>query len=181
MKKFIWEKRPELLIEYDSKQREYYEKKDKRCIYEQWRRQLGIHKAGRNFPVMVAKKYFQDNKYCIEDNFLLVRNRKKRESNEGFKRLRKIFGKDRVRKVIEEADRIFSFRGKRVAGGDPDLFVFKNEKHFKSCFFVEVKENDQITENQKVLFPILETNLCPVFIARVKCRESAYNPRQEIG
>jgi hypothetical protein len=27
MKKSIWEKRPEILIEYDSIQREYYEKK----------------------------------------------------------------------------------------------------------------------------------------------------------
>ena len=76
------------MIEYDSKQREYYRERDKRCIYEQWWRQKGIHRAGGNFPVMVAKKYFQDSKYCAEDNFLLVRNRRKRESNEGFKRLR---------------------------------------------------------------------------------------------
>ena len=96
MKKSIWEKRPEILIEYDSEQREYYRKGDKRRIYEQWRRQLGIHKAGGNFPVMVAKKYFQDSKYCVEENFLLVRNRKKRESNEGFRRLCKIFGDERI-------------------------------------------------------------------------------------
>jgi hypothetical protein len=126
---------------------------------------------------MVAKKYFQDSKYCVEENFLLVRNRKKRESNEGFRRLCKIFGEERVRKVIEIADKSFSSKEKRIAGGDPDLFVFKNEKHFWPCFFVEVKENDQITENQKVLFPILETYLCPVLIARVRCREFIHNPR----
>lgn len=167
--------RPEILIEYDHKQREYYVKKDKRCIYEQWRRPLGIHKAGRNFPVMVAKKYFQDHKFCVEDYFYLVRNKKKRETMEAFRRFCRIFGEDRVRKVIEKADRIFSSRGKRISGGDPDLFVFKNERQFWSCFFVEVKENDQITKNQKALFPILETYLCPVFIARVRCRETAPN------
>jgi hypothetical protein len=175
MRKSIWEKRPEILIEYDSKQREYY-KKNRHCIYEQWKIPKGIHKAGGNFPVMVAKKYFQDRKYCVEDNFYLVRNRKKRESMEGFKRLCRIFGEQRIRRAIEKTDRIFSSRGKRVAGGDPDLFVFKNEKRFGPCFFVEVKENDQITENQKALFPILETYLCPVLIARVRCREPSHNP-----
>ena len=176
MKKTIWEKRPEILIEYDPIQKEYYRKKDKRCIYEQWRRQLGIHKAGRNFPVMVAKKYFQDSKYCVEENFLLVRNRKKRKCNEGFKRLSKIFD-ERITTVIKKADKMFSSSNKRVAGGDPDLFVFKNETDFWPCFFVEVKENDQITENQKALFPLLETYLCPVFIARVRCWELTHNSR----
>jgi len=176
MTKSIWEKRPEILIEYDSKQREYYRKKDKRCIYEQWERQMGIHKAGGNFPVMVAKKYFEKSKYVVEGNYLLVRNRKKRESMEAFKKLCRIFGEERIRKVIKKADKIFSSRGKRIAGGDPDLIVYKNENHFGSCFFIEVKENDQITENQKALFPIIEAYLCPVFIARVRCRESAHNP-----
>jgi len=71
---------------------------------------------------------------------------------------------------------VFPFRGKRRSGGDPDLFVLKDEKNIWSCFFVEVKENDQITENQKALFPIIETYLCPVFIARVRCREFTHNP-----
>ena len=176
MRKSTWEKRREILIEYDSKQREYYRESDKRCIYEPWGRQLGIHKAGGNFPVMVAKKYFQDNNYCVEDNFLLVRNRNKREGNEGFRRLCNILGEERIRKVINIANKSFSSKGKRIAGGDPDLFVFRNEKHFWSCFFVEVKEDDQITENQKALFPIIETYLCPVFIARVRCREVTHNP-----
>ena len=180
MKTPLWEKRPEIFIEYDSKQREYHREKDRRCIFEQWRKQLGIHKAGGNFPVMVAKKYFQDSEYSVEDDFLLVRNRRKRESNEGFKRLCRIFGEERINRVIAEADEVFSFRGKGKSGGDPDLFVFKDEKHSWSCLFVEVKEDDQITENQKILFPILETYLCPVFIARVRRREFTHNPRQEI-
>jgi hypothetical protein len=34
-------------------------------------------------------------------------------------------------------------------------------------FFVEVKERNQITDNQKTLFPLIQKCLCPVFIARV--------------
>jgi len=30
-----------------------------------------------------------------------------------------------------------------------------------------VKENDQIIDNQKILFPLVQKFLCPVFIARV--------------
>ncbi len=171
MRKSICEKRPEILIEYNSKQREYYRKRDNRCIYEQWWRRIGIHRTGGNFPVMVVKKYFQDHEYCVEDDLLLVRNRRKRKSNQGFKRLRRIFGEERINNVIEKADRVFSSKGKRKSGGDPDLFLFKDETNPWPCFFIEVKENDQITENQKTLFPIIETYLCPVFIARVRCRE----------
>jgi hypothetical protein len=52
-----------------------------------------------------------------------------------------------------------------MASGDPDLFVYNESTGDR--FFVEVKENDQITDNQKVLFPLIDKFLCPVFIARV--------------
>ncbi|OGP56521.1 MAG: hypothetical protein A2162_10560 [Deltaproteobacteria bacterium RBG_13_52_11b] len=67
-----------------------------------------------------------------------------------------------IRKKTKKA---FRSIGKKIASGDPDLFVYN--ENIRDRFFVEVKENDQITDNQKVLFPLIEEFLCPVFIARV--------------
>ena len=67
---------------------------------------------------------------------------------------------------MAEADKAFRSIGEKIASGDVDLFVYYNES-MENRFFVEVKENDQITDNQKVLFPLIERFLCPVFIARV--------------
>ncbi|MFC1839810.1 VRR-NUC domain-containing protein [Thermodesulfobacteriota bacterium] len=89
----------------------------------------------------------------------------KRERMNGFKKICQIFSEEKVRKCIAEADNIFLSFGKKKAAGDPDLFV--HMKDLKDCFFVEVKENDQVTPNQKISFPIIEKHLCPVFIARV--------------
>ena len=70
--------------------------------------------------------------------------------------------------LIAEADKAFRSIKKQIASGDPDLFVYNESTGDR--FFVEVKENDQITDNQKVLFPLIQKFLCLVYIARVSAR-----------
>jgi len=161
-----WETGEEIEIHYSREQRALYEKKDKSCIYDQFERQVGINKG--NFAEMVSKKFFEDKDFNVESYYYLVRNRNKRERMPGFKKIRQIFGEKQVRRFIEEADNEFRSIGKRIASGDPDLFVYKN--NVKDTFFVEVKEKDEITDNQKTLFPIIQKHLCPVYIARVSAK-----------
>jgi hypothetical protein len=83
----------------------------------------------------------------------------------GFIKICHIFGEPKVRLLIAEAKNAFRSIGKTVAPGDPDLFVYNESMGDR--FFVEVKENDQVTDNQKVLFPLIQEFLYPVFIVRV--------------
>jgi hypothetical protein len=71
--------------------------------------------------------------------------------------------------LIAEADKAFRSIKKQIASGDPDLFVYNESAG--DWFFVEIKENDQVTDNQRILFPLIQKFLCPVFVARVigKC------------
>ena len=140
-----------------------YKKKDKSCIYDQFERQVGINKG--NFVEMVAKKYFKDHGYNVESYYYLVRNRNKREKMFGFMKICRIFSEPQVRLLIAESERIFPSVGKKIASGDPDLFVYNESAG--DWFFVEIKENDQVTDNQRILFPLIQKFLCPVFVARV--------------
>ena len=158
-----WDSGDEIQITYLKKQRTLYEKKDKTCIYDQFPRQVGTNKG--NFVEMVAKKYFEEQGYNVESYYYFVRNINKREKMPGFIKICYIFGEPRVRLLIAEAESAFRSIGKTVASGDPHLFVY-NERA-EDRFFVEVKENDHITDNQRILFPIIQKFLCPVFIARV--------------
>ncbi len=158
-----WETGDEIAITYAKEQRELYDGKDPKCIYEQFERQVGINRG--NFVEMVAKRYFEDHAYCVESFYYLVRNRKKRERMPGFHRIIQIIGEGKVHQLIAEADIAFRSVGKKIASGDPDLFVYN--KSAKECFFVEVKDTDYITDNQRILFPLIQRHLCPVFIARV--------------
>ncbi len=134
------------------------------CIYDQFERQVGIHNKV-NFVVMVAKKYFEEQRYNVESYYYLVRNRNKRERMPGFRKICHIFGEGKVRLLIAEADKAFRSIGKRIASGDQGLFVYN--ENTGDHFLVEVKENDHITDNQRILFPIIQKFLCPVFIARI--------------
>ncbi len=162
-----WETGYEISITYWRTQRELYRKKSPKCIYDQFERQVGINKG--NFVEMVAKKFFEDRGSCVESFFYLVRNRKKRESMSGFKKILQIFGEKKVRQLISEADRAFRSSGKKIASGDPDLFVYNEQT--EEYFFIEVKDKDQVTGNQRILFPLLQKHLCPVYVARVAREE----------
>ena len=161
-----WETGEEIQITYPKKQRNFYEKKDSRCIYDQFERQVGINKG--NFLEMVATKYFQGQGYNVESYYYLVRNRNKREKMPEFSKICHISGEAKVRLLIAEADEAFRSIGKKIASGDPDLFVYNESAG--DWFFVEIKENDQVTDNQRILFPLIQKFLCPVFIARVSAK-----------
>jgi hypothetical protein len=154
--------REEIIVEYDTQQRELYKQNDKRCIYPIWPHKVGIHKAGGNFPAMVARKHFEDLGYKVLPSYYLVRNPNIRKDNAGFKFLCKMFGNENTTKVIEHAKEI------GLKGGDPDLFVYNDKDKFSECFFVEAKEKDELSSNQKKLIPIIEKYLCKVLIVRVK-------------
>jgi hypothetical protein len=163
----------EIPLAYPDIQKKLYFADNFKSIYPFWKRNVGIHKAGRNFPVMVAEKFFKDLGYEVLDSYLLVRQPRKRENNSGYKKLCRIFGKEKVRKVLEESKPIL----KRQPGGDPDLFVYKRKS--REFFFIEVKENDRLTENQKNLFPIIEKYLAPVYVVRVRSFNSSL--KRKIG
>ena len=114
-----WETGEEIRIPYPKGQRSLYKKKDPKCIYIQFLRQVGINKG--NFVEMVAKNHFEKQGYIVECYFYLVRNRVKREELSGFHKIIQCFGEDRVRRLIAEADNAFRSVGKRKAAGDPDL------------------------------------------------------------
>jgi hypothetical protein len=155
----------ELPIGYPNEQKKLYFKNSKRCVYPKWSKNVGIHRRGKNFPVMVAKKFFEDLGFSVLDEFALVRFPSKRDKDEGFKKLCSIFGKRSINKVIQEA----TPPNTPHPGGDPDLFVYR--KRTKDSFFAEIKENDKISKNQERVFPIIEKHLCGVIIVRVKSFE----------
>jgi hypothetical protein len=158
-----WETGEEIQITYSKEQRILYQQKDLSCIYDQFPRQVGINKG--NFVEMVSKKYFEEQGCNVEIYYYLVRNKKKRERMPAFKKICHIFSEDKVRLLIAEADKAFRSIGKKIASGDPDLFVYNESTG--DWFFVEIKESDQVTDNQRILFPLIQKFLCPVFVARV--------------
>jgi hypothetical protein len=102
-----WETGEEIRITYPKGQRSLYKKKDPKCIYSQFERQVGINKG--NFVEMVAKKYFKGQGYNVESYYYLVRNRAKRERMSGFHKIIEVFGENQVRRLIAEADDAFRY------------------------------------------------------------------------
>jgi hypothetical protein len=148
----------EILVRYDGRQRDLYMRDDPACIYPRYHSKVGIHKRGRNFPAMVTRHHFESRGYLVLKDYLLVRCCRQRESNAGFHFLCTLMGEEKLRTVIREAG--------NLRGGDPDLFVYKED--LSDYFFVEVKEKDQLMDNQLRLLPIIERHLCPVHVVRVR-------------
>lgn len=157
---------PELVIDYEIKEKDLYFENNRECKYPQWDKPWGIHATGKNFPVMVARKFFEDKKYNVlvsgarHSGYALIKYRLKRAECPGFLAICELFGKERIDNVVIEAERV------GIKGGDPDAFIYKTST--KERYFVEVKENDQLNANQTKLIPILERYLCPVLIIRVR-------------
>ena len=55
---YLSEVYPEKIFKYVPAQKRYYKNGDRRCIYPQWGKKYGIHKAGGNFPAMVANDIY---------------------------------------------------------------------------------------------------------------------------
>jgi hypothetical protein len=70
-----WETGDEIRITYPRAQRTLYNKKDPKCVYPQFQRQLGIAKRG-NFIEMVATKHFEDLGYKVESYYMRLERTK---------------------------------------------------------------------------------------------------------
>jgi hypothetical protein len=157
--------RPEFYVSYEKVQKKNYFENQALCIYPQWDKPWGIHKKGKNFPVMVVKKFLLDKGYDVfpsgekENGYGLIRYRKSRQKYPAYPVLLKLFGENIASVISDAADN-------DIIGGDPDIFACK--KPAPSAFFIEVKEDDHLNENQMKLFPIIEKYLCPVLLIRVK-------------
>jgi len=148
----------ETVIRYPRKQRLLYMKNDPACIYDQWPSRFGIHRLGGSFAAMVARKHYTDLGYKALKQYYLVRCPGKREQNEGFAFICRVFGKDKMLKVLQET--------RHLNGGDPDLFIYRED--LSEVFFVEAKaERDKLRPKQLELISIIRQHLCPVIIARI--------------
>ncbi len=149
----------ELTISYDPGQKQLYMDEDPKCIYPMWHSKVGIHNKGRNFAAMVARKHFEEKGYSVLKEYLLARCKRQRVYNEGFRTICKIFGKEKMMKVLHAS--------KHLKGGDPDLFIFNQD--MSKYFFVEAKATgDKLRPNQIELISIIKKYLCPVYIAHVE-------------
>jgi hypothetical protein len=167
MKNLILQKQlfPEIKIPYDPIQKRYYRDGDPRCIYPEWKKKYGIHKAGGNFPAMVARHHYEKKGYLVEDDYCLIRKPRQREKNVGYQLICKAFGKDKVSLIIKEAETVLKAKG-MGHGGDPDLFVYQSD--LAEAFFVETKEYpDRLRNNQKIVMNLIKKFLCPVYIAEI--------------
>ncbi len=72
---------------------------------------------------------------------------------------RNILKREDILFLIAQADKAFRSIDKKITSGDPDLLVYNENTGDR--FSVEVKENDQVTDNQRILFPLIKTFLCP--------------------
>jgi hypothetical protein len=80
---------------------------------------------------------------------------RRRAAHPAYKRMQNVFREATVARLNMEADRAKLRMAQRLGnrgGGDPDVFVFKRRERF----FLEVKWKDQITEKQRVTFPLIE-------------------------
>ena len=51
--------RGEIPLAYPDIEKKFYFSNNFKSIYPFWKTNVGIHKAGRDFPVMVAEKFFK--------------------------------------------------------------------------------------------------------------------------
>ncbi len=169
-----WEEGREIPVPYDPIQHDLYRASDPTCCFHavRWPLKAGRGKFGE-FPLVVAREHFRKLGYTVlaseprlpgEDGFILVSYPgKRRVGDPAYRRMEAIFGDRRLAELNEHADVAKRKRTGNRGGGDPDLFAFRPETP-ADRFFVEVKHHDQITEKQRVTFPLIE-QLCPIMVA----------------
>jgi hypothetical protein len=160
------------LSEYD-----LYRRNDPACAFHsvRWPLRAGRGKHGE-FPLVVVREHFRQLGYVVlaseprlpdGEGFILVAYPGKRRSGDAsYRRMEAFFGAEALANLNSRADIAKRERTGNLAGGDPDLFVFRPSNP-EERFFVEVKHRDQITEKQSVTFPLIE-ELCPIHVARVR-------------
>jgi hypothetical protein len=174
----------ELIVPYDPDELRKYEQRDGRSIFhhdgyptELWR---GIYKRGRfpevavraslralGFSVLISAPDMPDGGGYILTHYAGKRSR----MDAAFKRMFKWFPESLIQELNRECDVLKRNVSGNRAGGDPDLFVFGDAG---DCFFVEVKDEDELREKQRVIFSkIAEILRCDVLMARVTAKPVA--------
>jgi hypothetical protein len=142
------------------------------------------------FPLIVVREYYREKGYTVWASEPRLFNpitgeaegyaamsypgaRKPTNKNHhAYLRMYAIFG-DKLAKLNEAADKAKRELKRNRAGGDPDLFVFKKGEEDKA-FFVEVKDEDELTPNELTCFPLIEKYLdCDVKVVRIVARSKA--------
>jgi hypothetical protein len=138
-----------------------------------------IGSSGGEFPTVFARHILRNMGYKVwgseprlrnpatgePEGYSLLSFSGKRAECPTYERMVSMFGDERLKKLIAEADkrklRLFRTR----AGGDPDLFVFNSDEKF----FVEVKdEHDKLSTRQILCFWLIEEHLeCEVKICHI--------------
>jgi hypothetical protein len=155
----------------------------------QWPKRSGIDHRG-HFPVAVGRKLYTDraydvfisaqSKHGIPSYLLEALPGKRNEGDRGYRRLVQVFGEDLLDAFHSLAAEARHRKKLRAAGGDPDLFV-QHRYDPNDRFFVEVKLEDStgvrpykdaINEQQEVLFPLIEHELCDVRLLTIRVRRA---------
>ncbi len=176
MRSHLWEAEREIAVPYEPIQYDLYRADDRTCCFHavRWPLNAGRGKFGE-FPLVVVREHFRKLGYTVlaseprlprKEGFILVSYPGKRRAGDpAYRRMEAIFGARVLAELNEEADIAKRERTGNRGGGDPDLFAFRPGAP-ADRFFVEVKHHDQITEKQRVTFPLIE-QLCPIIVARL--------------
>jgi hypothetical protein len=120
------------------------------------------------------------SKHGIPSYLLEALPGKRNEGDRGYRRMVQVFGEDLLDAFHSLAAEARHRKKLRSAGGDPDLFV-QHRYDPNDRFFVEVKLEDStgrrpykdaINEQQEVLFPLIERELCDVRLLTVRVRRT---------
>jgi hypothetical protein len=152
-----------------------------------WKHFLGGRASHGEFPVVFVREYFRWLGYTVlaseprlarpntnppePEGYVLLSYPGARDPkhchHHNYQRMADIFGEAKIEKLNETADKKIIQLKRNRGGGDPDLFVFKGDGK-KECFFVEVKEADNLLDVQKLCFSLIEKHLeCEVKICRI--------------
>ena len=114
------------------------------------------------FSVLISEPRMPDQEGFILAHYAGMRER----HHPAYTRMFEHFPRERLEEFnrIADAEKIAA-TGNR-AGGDPDLFAFRNTDE---RFFIEVKDTDRLGKKQIATFPLIESILgCEVKLARLR-------------
>lgn len=165
----------EVLIPYDPAEQKLY--RQGKGMYAKpgvgWPLREGKSRFGE-FPLVVVREHFRQLGYVVLASeprlkaagfILLSYSGKQLKGDRAYRRMERIFGKQRLAELNARADLAKRRATRSRGGGDPDLFIFRKSDP-SDCVFVEVKHRDQLTPKQKAAFPFIR-ELCPVAVARL--------------
>ncbi len=140
-----------------------------------WKTLKGRGTSGER-ALVFAREYYRKRGYKVwtsgsgkrADSFMLLSfPGLRRRCHPGFMRMLEMFDPEAVFELIHAAEDEKRGLPGNLGGGDPDLFVFK-ENGGQKRFFVEAKHKDKLSPKQKACFKLIEKLLgCDVVIGQI--------------